>query len=56
VVIPDQIVEIITRLNFTRRITINCIGFGAARMVPTEFLETLAKRNYGEYRAVGIGE
>lgn len=56
VVIPDQIVEIITRLNFTRRITINCIGFGAARMVPTEFLETLAARNYGEYRAVGADE
>lgn len=53
---PNRIVEVVTRLNFTRRITINCIGFGIARMVPTDFLETLAARNYGEYRAVGFGE
>ncbi|HET6879344.1 MAG TPA: VWA domain-containing protein [Pirellulales bacterium] len=56
VVIPAEIVEIISRLNFTRRITINCIGFGAMRLVPTDFLETLAARNYGEYRPVAFGE
>ncbi|MGH7134832.1 MAG: VWA domain-containing protein [Pirellulales bacterium] len=54
--IPAQIVELITRLNHTRRLTINCIGFGRAQMVPTDFLEDLAERNYGEYRAVAFGE
>jgi hypothetical protein len=56
VVRPEEIVEVISRLNFTRRITINCIGFGAMRNVPTDFLTTLAERNYGEYRPVAFGE
>ena len=48
--------EVISRLNLTRRITINAIGIGVGPALPTnpfhEFLSTLAERNYGEYKAV----
>jgi hypothetical protein len=53
---PLEIVEVISRLNFTRRITINTIGIGVGPALPTnlfhDFLNTLAERNYGEYKAV----
>ncbi|HWB08861.1 MAG TPA: VWA domain-containing protein [Pirellulales bacterium] len=53
---PIEIVEVISRLNFTRRITINAIGIGVGPALPTnlfhEFLSTLAERNYGEYKPV----
>jgi hypothetical protein len=53
---PAEIVEVISRLNFTRRITINTIGIGVGPALPTnpfhDFLSTLAERNYGEYKAV----
>ena len=56
IVNPIEIVEVISRLNFTRRITINAIGIGVGPALPTnpfhEFLSTLAERNYGEYKAV----
>ena len=53
---PPEIVDVISRLNFTRRITINTIGIGVGPALPTnlfhDFLSTLAERNYGEYKAV----
>lgn len=53
---PVDIVEMISRLNFTRRMTINAIGIDVGLALPTNpfhvFLTTLAERNYGEYRAV----
>jgi hypothetical protein len=56
VVNPIEIVEVISRLNFTRRVTIHAIGIGVGPALPTNpfhfFLSTLAERNYGEYRAV----
>lgn len=56
VVAPVEIVEILSRLNFTRRVTINAIGIGVGLPLPTNvfhtFLTSLAERNYGEYRAV----
>lgn len=56
IVNPIEIVEVISRLNFTRRITINAIGIGVGPALVTnpfhEFLSTLAERNYGEYKSV----
>ncbi|HVX14424.1 MAG TPA: VWA domain-containing protein [Pirellulales bacterium] len=56
VVGPVDIVEVMSRLNFTRRITINAIGIGVGQPLPINpfyvFLTTLAERNYGEYKAV----
>jgi hypothetical protein len=56
IVNPVEIVEVVSRLNFTRRITINAIGIGVGPALPTnpfhEFLSTLAERNHGEYRPV----
>jgi hypothetical protein len=56
VVAPVEIVEIISRLNHTRRMTINAIGIGVGQPLPINpfymFLTQLAERNYGEYRAV----
>lgn len=53
---PTEIVEIISRLNYTRRITINAIGIGVGPQFITNpfyvFLSTLAERNYGEYKSV----
>jgi hypothetical protein len=53
---PINIVELISRLNFTRRETIHAIGIDVGPALPTNpfhfFLNTLAERNYGEYRAV----
>ena len=56
VVVPTEIVEIISRLNFTRRISINALGIGVGPQFVTNpfyvFLSTLAERNYGEYKSV----
>jgi hypothetical protein len=54
VVAPDAIVEVITRLNRTRRVTINSIGIGVGTEgnVFDTFLKTLSERNYGEYKRV----
>jgi len=54
IVRPDEIVEVITRLNRTRRVTINSIGIGvgAAGNVFDTFLKSLAARNYGDYKRV----
>jgi hypothetical protein len=51
-----EIVDVISRLNFTRRVTVNAIGIGVglpglANPFDT-FLQSLADRNYGEYRRV----
>jgi hypothetical protein len=56
VVRPEEIIEVLTRLNFSRRVTINAIGIGVGLPLPTNpfhaFLSSLAERNYGEYRPV----
>jgi hypothetical protein len=51
---PFQIVEVLTRLNHTRRVTINSIGIGVGPEGNPfdEFLKTLAAQNYGDYRRV----
>jgi hypothetical protein len=51
---PFQIVEILTRLNRVRRITINSIGIdvGPEGNPFDNFLKTLAEQNYGDYRRV----
>lgn len=56
VVDPDEIVDVVTRLNRTRRVTVNSIGVavgppGLANPFDT-FLKTLSERNYGDYRRV----
>lgn len=54
VVHPVQIVDVLTRLNHTRRVTINSIGIGVGLEggVFDEFLKTLSEQNYGDYRRV----
>lgn len=49
-----EIVEILTRLNHTRRVTINSIGIGVGPEGNEfdVFLKTLAEKNYGDYRRV----
>ncbi|HVX62535.1 MAG TPA: hypothetical protein VHC19_18095 [Pirellulales bacterium] len=49
-----QIVDILTRLNRVRRVTINSIGIDAGPEGNPfdDFLKTLAANNYGEYRRV----
>lgn len=53
-----EIVDVISRLNFTRRVTVNAIGIGVNVAVPglanpfDAFLRSLSDRNYGEYRRV----
>lgn len=55
---PVEIVDVISRLNFTRRITVNAIGVGVNVGLPSlanpfdDFLRSLSNRNYGEYRRV----
>lgn len=53
---PAVIVETISQLNRTRRLTINTIGIGVGAAGPFNpfdlFLASLALRNYGEYRRV----
>jgi hypothetical protein len=53
---PLQIIEVLSRLNQTRRVTINSIGVGVGLPGPANpfelFLSGLASRNYGEYRRV----
>lgn len=53
---PVAIVEVISRLNHTRRLTINTIGIGVGAAGPLNpfdlFLAGLAMRNYGAYRRV----
>ena len=51
---PAEIVDVLTRLNHTRRVTINSIGIdvGPAGNLFDTFLKTLAEQNYGEYRRV----
>ncbi|HUY33127.1 MAG TPA: HEAT repeat domain-containing protein [Pirellulales bacterium] len=51
---PDEIVEVISRLNRARRVTFNSIGVGVGPEgnVFDVFLKTLAARNYGEYKRV----
>lgn len=53
---PAVIVEVISRLNVTRRLTIHAIGVGVGPAGPLNpfdlFLSGLALRNYGEYRRV----
>lgn len=51
---PAEIVDVLTRLNHTRRVTINSIGIGVGpegNLFDT-FLKTLSEKNYGEYRRV----
>jgi HEAT repeat protein len=54
IVRPEEIVAVITKLNRTRRVTINSIGIGVGRpgSVFDTFLKTLAGQNYGAYRRV----
>jgi hypothetical protein len=53
---PVQIIEVLSRLNQTRRLTINSIGIGVGIPGPANpfdlFLAGLASRNYGDYRRV----
>lgn len=55
---PVEIVDVISRLNFTRRITVNAIGVGVNVGLPglanpfDDFLRSLSAHNYGEYRRV----
>jgi hypothetical protein len=53
---PIQIIEVLSRLNHTRRLTINSIGIDVGIPGPVNpfdlFLAGLAARNYGEYRRV----
>jgi hypothetical protein len=53
---PIAIVEVLSRLNQTRRLTINAIGIAVGPAGPANpfdlFLASLAARNYGEYRRV----
>lgn len=51
---PPEIVEVITRLNRARRVTINSIGIhvGEEGSPFDTFLSTLAEKNFGEYRRV----
>ena len=51
---PEEIVGVLTRLNHTRRVTINSIGIGvgpSGNLFDT-FLKTLSEQNYGDYRRV----
>ncbi|HUY92488.1 MAG TPA: HEAT repeat domain-containing protein [Pirellulales bacterium] len=51
---PAEIVDVLSRLNHTRRVTINSIGIGVGpegNLFDT-FLKTLSEKNYGEYRRV----
>jgi hypothetical protein len=51
---PDQIVEVISKANRVRRVTINSIGIGVGpEGGPFDvFLKTLAARDFGSYRRV----
>ena len=51
---PAEIVTLITRANYTRRLSIYAIGVGvgAPGGIFDEFLSTLAKQNWGVYRRV----
>ncbi|HWB08408.1 MAG TPA: HEAT repeat domain-containing protein [Pirellulales bacterium] len=53
---PLQIIEVLSRLNQTRRLTINSIGVDVGLPGPANpfdlFLAGLAARNFGEYRRV----
>ena len=51
---PAEIVDVLTRLNHTRRVTINSIGIGvgAEGNLFDTFLKTLSEKNYGDYRRV----
>jgi hypothetical protein len=51
---PADIVQMITRANYSRRVSINTIGIGvgAAGGLFDEFLSVLAKQNWGVYRRV----
>jgi hypothetical protein len=53
---PAVIVDVLSRLNQTRRLTINSIGVGVGLPGPANpfdlFLAGLSARNYGEYRRV----
>lgn len=51
---PAEIVDVLSRLNRTRRVTINSIGIGVGpegNLFDT-FLKTLSEKNYGDYRRV----
>lgn len=56
VVQPEEIVEVVTQLNHTRRVTINAIGISVGPPGPANpfdtFLKTLSEQNYGDYRRV----
>jgi hypothetical protein len=51
---PADIVSLITRANYSRRLSIYTIGIGAGPQggIFDEFLTTLAKQNWGVYRRV----
>jgi hypothetical protein len=53
---PAVIIDVLSRLNETRRLTINSIGVGVGLPGPANpfdvFLAGLSSRNYGEYRRV----
>jgi len=51
IVVPDLIVDVITKQNLLLRATINTIGIDA-RDVNEEFLKDLAESNFGEYLSV----
>ena len=51
---PAEIVTLITRANYARRLSIYTIGIGAGPQggIFDEFLTQLAKQNWGQYRRV----
>lgn len=51
---PDEIVNVISRMNRVRRMTINCIGIGVGPENGgfAQFLKTLAAQNFGAFRRV----
>lgn len=55
VVIPEEIVAVITKLNFTRRVSLNTIGIGTeirGVQMLSKFMRALSENNWGIYRAV----
>ncbi len=51
---PTAIVDAVTRANRVRRISLNCLGILAGEVGGPldQFMQTLAKQNFGEYRRV----
>ena len=49
---PDEIVNVISKINRLRRVTINCIGIGVNDVRFESFLKTLSAQNFGAFRRV----